>query len=214
MVFAIHWHESAMDLHVFPIPIPPPTSLHTILKYRLEGLFLSITALQQTAFPCGAQQVSLDHPGLYPIYGYICAHHSLYPFYGCICAQSFRMVHGDIKGPSFCEWLKAICQRNLLCVVELNIYDRMSWTSRKMRSRYYAGPEVAGCFYLLDCRTPSPFGGQSPPSWGMSESSLKEVLFNLDGAPGSSGFIARAGFLVTPLGTLLGRLAGTTATAL
>ena len=25
MVFAIHWHESAMDLHVFPIPIPPPT---------------------------------------------------------------------------------------------------------------------------------------------------------------------------------------------
>ena len=24
MVFAIHWHESAMDLHVFPIPIPPP----------------------------------------------------------------------------------------------------------------------------------------------------------------------------------------------
>ena len=27
MVFAIHWHESAMDLHMFPIPIPPPTSL-------------------------------------------------------------------------------------------------------------------------------------------------------------------------------------------
>ena len=29
MVFAIHWRESAMDLHVFPIPIPPPTSLPT-----------------------------------------------------------------------------------------------------------------------------------------------------------------------------------------
>ena len=29
MVFVIHWHESAMDLHVFPIPIPPPTSLST-----------------------------------------------------------------------------------------------------------------------------------------------------------------------------------------
>ena len=29
VVFAIHWHESAMDLHVFPIPIPPPTSLST-----------------------------------------------------------------------------------------------------------------------------------------------------------------------------------------
>ena len=29
MVFAILWHESAMDLHVFPILIPPPTSLAT-----------------------------------------------------------------------------------------------------------------------------------------------------------------------------------------
>ena len=29
VVFVIHWHESAMDIHVFPIPIPPPTSLST-----------------------------------------------------------------------------------------------------------------------------------------------------------------------------------------
>ena len=29
MIFVIHWHESAMELHVFPIPIPPPTSLST-----------------------------------------------------------------------------------------------------------------------------------------------------------------------------------------
>ena len=26
MVFAIHSHDSAMDLHVFPIPVPPPRS--------------------------------------------------------------------------------------------------------------------------------------------------------------------------------------------
>ena len=29
VVFVIHRHESAMDIHVFPIPIPPPTSLST-----------------------------------------------------------------------------------------------------------------------------------------------------------------------------------------
>ena len=29
MIFAIHWHESAMDPHVFPMPIPPPASLPT-----------------------------------------------------------------------------------------------------------------------------------------------------------------------------------------
>ena len=29
MVFVIHWYESAMDIHVFPIPIPPPPSLST-----------------------------------------------------------------------------------------------------------------------------------------------------------------------------------------
>ena len=29
MVFVIHWYESAMDLQVFPIPIPHPTSLST-----------------------------------------------------------------------------------------------------------------------------------------------------------------------------------------
>ena len=27
MGFAIHWHESAMDLHVFPIPFSPPAFL-------------------------------------------------------------------------------------------------------------------------------------------------------------------------------------------
>ena len=35
MGFVIHWHKSAMELHIFPIPIPPPTS-KTVVKYILE----------------------------------------------------------------------------------------------------------------------------------------------------------------------------------
>ena len=31
VVFTIHWHESAMDLHVFPILIPPSAFLPTSL---------------------------------------------------------------------------------------------------------------------------------------------------------------------------------------
>ena len=27
--FVIHWNKTALGLHVFPIPIPPPTSLST-----------------------------------------------------------------------------------------------------------------------------------------------------------------------------------------
>ena len=29
LYFVIHWNETAMGLHVFPILIPPPTSLST-----------------------------------------------------------------------------------------------------------------------------------------------------------------------------------------
>ena len=36
VVFAIHWHEPAMDLHVFPIPIPPPASL-PIFNFHFMG---------------------------------------------------------------------------------------------------------------------------------------------------------------------------------
>ena len=43
--FVIHWDETAMGLHVFPIPIPPPTSLSTpfrwLLTFCLGGKCLS-----------------------------------------------------------------------------------------------------------------------------------------------------------------------------
>ena len=51
VVFVIHWHESAMDLHVFPILIPPPTSLST--------RFLWVFPVHQAR-----ALVSCIHPGL------------------------------------------------------------------------------------------------------------------------------------------------------
>ena len=35
--FVIHWNEKALGSHVFPIPIPPPTSLHTRSLQVLPG---------------------------------------------------------------------------------------------------------------------------------------------------------------------------------
>ena len=34
VVFVIHCHESAMDIHVFPIPIPPPTSQYVAKVFK------------------------------------------------------------------------------------------------------------------------------------------------------------------------------------
>ena len=50
MNFVIHWNETAMGLHVFPIPIPPPTSLsrHFLKKpVQKQGFaaLLSFTSL-------------------------------------------------------------------------------------------------------------------------------------------------------------------------
>ena len=43
MVFPIHWHESAMDLHVLPIPILPPTSLppdSSVLREQHQNTYI------------------------------------------------------------------------------------------------------------------------------------------------------------------------------
>ena len=46
MVFVIHWHESAMDIHVFPILIPPPTSLSTWSLWVFKGLLKGLISAE------------------------------------------------------------------------------------------------------------------------------------------------------------------------
>ena len=55
MGFVIHWHESAMDLHVFPIPIPPS---HLLLYPVPLSLPSAPTICRRSAFFI----IQLSHP--------------------------------------------------------------------------------------------------------------------------------------------------------
>ena len=48
MVFAINWHESAMDLHVFLIPIPPLTflSIPSLWVFPVHQLWALVSCIQ------------------------------------------------------------------------------------------------------------------------------------------------------------------------
>ena len=52
MFFAIHWYESAMGLHVFPIltPLPPPFPFHPFVSSQCRGILLILKAKSQMKF--------------------------------------------------------------------------------------------------------------------------------------------------------------------
>ena len=65
MVFVIHWHESAMDIHVFPIPIPPPTSLST---WSLWVPFVSHQIMSFILFIYVVMKISVCNPWERPVF--------------------------------------------------------------------------------------------------------------------------------------------------
>ena len=55
--FVIHWQESAMVLHVFPVPIPPPTSLSTwsLWDFPVHQVWALVSCIQPGLVICFTQ---------------------------------------------------------------------------------------------------------------------------------------------------------------
>ena len=75
VVFAKHWHQSAMGLHVFPILNPPPTSL-------------SIPSLRSSQCTSPEHPVSCTKPGLVIYFTYMFQCYSLKWSHPCLLPQS------------------------------------------------------------------------------------------------------------------------------
>ena len=81
--FAIHWHESAMDVHVFPILIPPPSPSHPSgssqctspehLSHASNLGWWSVSPLIVYLFQCCSLWTS--HPHLLPQSPKVCSVH-------------------------------------------------------------------------------------------------------------------------------------------
>ena len=129
MGFVIHWHESAMDLHVFSIPIPPPTSLST------RSLWV---------FPVHQAPMSKLITG-----------HSVYLFLtklGLCCCMAFPLLWEGAALHSLCGGslvaTRGLCMGSVLVAHGLGC----SAAYRTFPGIKPASPALAGGFLLLDHR--------------------------------------------------------------
>ena len=102
VVFAIHGHESAMDLHVFPIPIPPPAS-HPIPSHRVFPVH------QPWAL------VSCIQPGLVVCFTLDSILVSILLSQGMGAGKGSRgvMIAGQPRSPKCSPWLLAVAEYTL-----------------------------------------------------------------------------------------------------
>ena len=97
--FVIHGHESAMELHVFPIPIPPPTSLSTrfLWVFPVYQAWALVSCIQPGMVICftidNVHAVLSKHPTL--AFSHRVQKSVLY-----ICV-SFSVLHIGLSLPSF-----------------------------------------------------------------------------------------------------------------
>ena len=79
MVFAIHWHESAMDLHAFPILIPPSLSIRSLWVFPVHQLWALVACM-----------VILFNNAKFNIWVLECKHIGVFVFF-CYCCSVAKL---------------------------------------------------------------------------------------------------------------------------
>ena len=124
--FVIHWNKTAMGLHVFPIPIPPPTSLST----RSPSVF----PVHQVR-----ELVSCIQPGLVICFILDTIHVSMLENPQFIADQSELQVawdcNQDLKWKAVlwnqAFYLCVLCWLWIVCVrIKMNCWTHTSWFQR------------------------------------------------------------------------------------
>ena len=140
MVFDTHWHESAMDLHVFPIPIPasPPSPSHPSgssqctrpehLSHASNLGWWSVSPLRVYLFQCCSLRTI--HPCLLPQSPKVCSVHLCLFFY-----FAYEVIITIFKKK---RWWLFILQCLILhthCIEVSNCYKEKLWHRRSDSSQ-------------------------------------------------------------------------------
>ena len=98
VVFAIHWHESAMDLHVFPILIPPPASLSIsspwVFPVHQAQVLVScgmLTLMRRNFRQCFQNRVEVSVHGINSFLGWVLIGQQPKIKFGIVCMSSMEL---------------------------------------------------------------------------------------------------------------------------
>ena len=94
MIFAIHWYESAMDLHVFPILIPPPPSLSipSLWVFPVHQPWALVSCIQPGLVICFTlDSILVSYPSL-PFFGTLHSVVYIFPFLLCLSLLFFPQL--------------------------------------------------------------------------------------------------------------------------
>ena len=127
--FAIHWHESAMDLQVFPIPIPLPPSLPipSLWVFPVHQPWALVSYIQPWLVVCfilDTIRVSVLFSQNIPPLNLLCTFVSLFLFCPIFQILTHTHTHTHIHPQKKCWW-----DRMDRCEFELRLGKKAGHTS-------------------------------------------------------------------------------------